>query len=165
MGPWPENRGGEGGTPWARGPKTRGGGILGILGRLKVFWGPSWGHLGAVLGRLGAVLGPLGAFLESFSGRLRGPKTQSSEVAKMSQNAIRIAFLGPRGVQERAKLGSNCDRKTCWSHHATQDFENELQGTTQNLHDAARKGAPGRTRNQRENSWEGPPPSDGGGGV
>ena len=58
MGPWPENRGGEGGTPWARGLKTRGGGILGILGRLKVFWGPSWGHLGAVLGRLGAVLEP-----------------------------------------------------------------------------------------------------------
>ena len=50
MGPWPENRGREGGTPWARGLKTRGGGILGILGRLKVFWGPSWGHLGAVLG-------------------------------------------------------------------------------------------------------------------
>ena len=58
MGPWPENRGREGGTPWARGLKTRGGGILGILGRLKVFWGPSWGHLGAVLGRLGAVLEP-----------------------------------------------------------------------------------------------------------
>ena len=70
MGPWPENRGGEGGTPWARGLKTRGGGILGILGRLKVFWGPSWGHLGAVLGRLGAVLGWFGGRLGDVWGEV-----------------------------------------------------------------------------------------------
>ena len=72
MGPWPENRGGEGSARWARGLKTRGGGILGILGRLKVFWGPSWGRLGAVLGRLGAVLEPSWGRLRSSWRRL-GP--------------------------------------------------------------------------------------------
>ena len=94
------------------------GAILGPLGpsydRLGALLGPLGallGPLGAVLGPLGAVLEPLGALVEASWGHLRGPKTQSSVVAKMSQNTIRIAFWGPRGVQRRVKLGSNCDRK------------------------------------------------------
>ena len=51
MGPWPENRGGEGGTPWARGLKTRGGGIVGILGVILRVSEVPGGLLG---GRLGA---------------------------------------------------------------------------------------------------------------
>ena len=128
----------------------------GLLGPSWGLLGPSWGLLGRSWSRLGAVLGPLGALLEPSWGHLRGPKTQSSEVAKMSQNAIRIAFLGPRGVQERAKLGSNCDRKTSWSHHvpkiskmsskvrlktSTMQPERGLQGEP-----ATRGRAPGRAR-------------------
>ena len=89
MGPWPENRGGEGGTPWARGLKTSRWGHLGdsgssegflgtVLGRLGAVLEPSWGrlgfllapfgasggHLGASWGRLGASWAPLGAILK-----------------------------------------------------------------------------------------------------
>ena len=72
MGPWGKNRGGRGGTPWARGLKNRGWRDLGPLGTvlrvLGVPWRPlggvlwaSWKHLGRILGRLRASWRPLGA--------------------------------------------------------------------------------------------------------
>ena len=71
-----------------------------VLGPLGVLLGP----LGAALGPLGAVLEPLGALLEPSWGHLRGPKTQSSEVAKMFQNNT-YCSLGPSGSPKERQVG------------------------------------------------------------
>ena len=65
MGPWAQNRRTEGGTPWARGLKNRGGAILGVFGLVLTVsggpWGPVEGVLWAYWRRLGGILGLLGA--------------------------------------------------------------------------------------------------------
>ena len=86
--------------------------VGGLLGAVLGPPGASWGPLGRLLGPLGALLAPLGASL-GLLGALLGPswghlgrlKRQSGEVAKMPENAIRIAFSGPREIQEGPKLG------------------------------------------------------------
>ena len=86
------------------------GAILGDLGpswvHLGAVLGPAWGHLGASGGRLGASLGALGAILGPF---LAFEKSNAG-MLKMPKHLIHIAFLGPQGVQDSAKLRPSCTK-------------------------------------------------------